>query len=228
MIHETLRSLRKENGFSQAQVSEFLSENGSSVTQKAVSRWECGASQPTIEQFLLLCRLYNVPDILAVFGGQARQEDKLNALGKKRLQEYARLLAADKEFSVPRKESPTPKLRSIPLYDLPVSAGTGQFLDSESFELIDADESVPASVSFAVRISGDSMSPRFDDGQIVYIKQQQTLLNGEIGIFLLNGDAYCKELSTGEGLRLISLNPLYQPIHVGQWDEFKVLGKVML
>ncbi len=227
MIHETLRRLRKENGLSQIQTAQFLAENGSSVTQKAVSRWECGASQPTIEQFLLLCRLYNVRDVLSVFDGQSEYSEKLNSLGKKRLQEYARLLEADEEFSAVRHERAVRITRSIPLYDLPVSAGTGQFLDSDSFELIEADQSVPLSASFAVRIRGNSMIPRFSDGQIVYIKQQQTLSDGEIGVFLLNGDAYCKELSYSDGLELISLNPQYQPIKINQWDEFRVLGKVI-
>lgn len=226
-IHETLRKLRKERGLSQAQAAQFLTGHGASVTQKAVSRWECGASQPNIEQFLLLCELYEVRDVLAAFLGWQQLGDSLNALGKKRLREYIRLLEADEEFSSAVRECPVQLTRAIPLYDLPVSAGTGQFLDSESYELIDVDETVPLSATFAVRIRGDSMTPRFVDGQIVYIKQQQTLSSGEVGIFILNGDAYCKVLSGDDGLELLSLNGRYTPICVAEYDDFRVLGKVI-
>ena len=71
------------------------------------------------------------------------------------------------------------------------------------------------------------MLPRFMDRQIVYVKQQQTLLPGEIGIFLLDGDAYCKMLSQEDGKSLISLNPAYRPIPIGEFSELRILGKVV-
>ena len=58
---------------------------------------------------------------------------------------------------------------------MPVSAGPGAFLDSDSYEELEVDESVPASADYAVRISGDSMTPRFVDRQIVFVKEQPTL-----------------------------------------------------
>lgn len=76
-------------------------------------------------------------------------------------------------------------------------AGIGRFrrfLDSDSYTLIDVDENVPEAATLAVRISGDSMTPLFNDGQIVYVHHQQELENGEIGIFVLNGEAFCKNL----------------------------------
>ncbi len=36
-----------------------------------------------------------------------------------------------------------------------------------------------------MRVAGDSMTPRFVDRQIIYVKQQQTLDEGEIGVFML-------------------------------------------
>ena len=82
-----------------------------------------------------------------------------------------------------------------------------QFLDSDNYDLIEVGEDVPANTDFGVRIAGDSMEPRFRDGQIVWVHQQQTVENGEIGIFLYNGDSYCKKFSsTEDGVQLISLN----------------------
>jgi repressor LexA len=78
-----------------------------------------------------------------------------------------------------------------------------------------------------VRISGDSMLPRFVDQQIVYVKPQQTLAPREIGIFILNGEAYCKQLGGENDIRLMSLNGKYEPIIIRENDDFRVLGKVV-
>ncbi len=114
--------------------------------------------------------------------------------------------------------------RKLRLYDIPVSAGRGNYLDESSCEMIDADELVPDCADFAVRVSGDSMMPRFVDRQIVFIHGQQEIAEGELGVFLLNDEAYLKK--SGNGC-LISLNPSYSPIPVGADDEFRVLGKVV-
>ncbi len=223
---EILRQLRAGRGWSQIEVSQKLEALGCSASQKAVSRWERGSTEPGIRQFLALCELYEVRDVLAVFGDKAPAE-KLNAQGQKRVREYIRLLEQDAEFALHPRERQPLRLRTIPLYDLPVSAGTGQFLDSSDYTLLEVDESVPLSATFAVRIRGDSMLPRFQDRQIVYVKQQQTLEPGEIGIFLLDGDAYCKQLSREDGTALVSLNPAYRPIPIREFSELRILGKVV-
>ena len=109
-----------------------------------------------------------------------------------------------------------------------MSAGTGEFLDSEDYEIIQVGAEVPDNADFGVRISGDSMMPRFVDGQMVCIEQTDVLLNGEIGIFYLNGNAYCKKLqSTNEGTYLISLNEKYKPIKVENEASLKTFGRVL-
>lgn len=226
-VCDTLRALRLEKGVSQTQTAEYLTQRGCAVTQRAVSKWERGDTQPNTEQFLLLCELYGVRDVLGVFRGAPDELFGLNAEGRRRVREYIRLLSADREFALSPSGEGAGAARTIPLYDLPASAGTGQFLDSESYELLEADAAVPISATFAVRVNGDSMTPRFVDRQIVYVKQQQTLATGECGIFILNGSAYCKVLGERGGTELISINKKYPPIKVGEYDEFRVLGKVV-
>ena len=70
------------------------------------------------------------------------------------------------------------------------------------------------------------MTPLFTDGQTVYVRQQQELENGDIGIFVLNGEAFCKKLDS-ENERLISLNPKYPPIVLGDYSDLRVVGKVV-
>lgn len=53
--------------------------------------------------------------------------------------------------------------RKLNLFDLPVSAGTGQFLDSDRFSEIEVGAEVAASADFGVRVAGDSMEPLYLD-----------------------------------------------------------------
>jgi len=213
-----LKRLRAASGFSQIEVAEMLTAQGVSVTNKSVSKWEQGASKPEVMTFLRLCRLYGVRDPYTVFLGN---ENALNSIGLQRISEYTGLLMNDPRFT--ETAEPTPA-RVIPLYDMPASAGVGVFLDYADFIDIEVDDSVPYDVDYALRISGDSMWPSYDHGQVVYVRKQERLHLGEIGIFVLNSEVYCKELGRGE---LISHNEEYKPISVSQYDAFYVLGKVL-
>ena len=118
--------------------------------------------------------------------------------------------------------------RILPLYRLAVSAGTGEFLDGEGYDAVEVGEEVSPLADFGVRISGDSMEPRFVHGQIVWVKRQETLRAGEIGVFLYNGAGYCKRLERSGGrVELVSLNSAYPPIRVGPADELRVFGRVV-
>jgi Predicted transcriptional regulator len=114
--------------------------------------------------------------------------------------------------------------RLLRLYNMPVSAGNGNYLVGGEYGMIEVENTVPNSADYAVRVSGDSMLPRFVDQQIIFIHEQPVLDEGEIGIFCLNNDAYLKKLGRG---CLISLNPEYVPIPISDHDDFKVFGKVV-
>ena len=96
-------------------------------------------------------------------------------------------------------------------------------------EIVCIDESIlPEDITFGVRISGDSMEPEFHDGQIAWVLQQESVANGEIGIFALNGEAYIKKLQNDtDGIFLISLNEKYAPIKVSKNDRLDIFGKVL-
>ena len=119
--------------------------------------------------------------------------------------------------------------RSIDIFENAVSAGTGNFLVDGPKETVLIDESImPEDTTFGVRISGDSMEPEFHDGQIAWVLQQESVANGEIGIFALNGEAYIKKLQNDkDGIFLISLNEKYAPIKVSENDRLDIFGKVL-
>ena len=67
------------------------------------------------------------------------------------------------------------------------------------------------------------MEPAFHDHDMVYVHQQETLDDGEIGIFSLNDNAYIKKLKNdSDGTFLMSLNQKYAPIpvHLDRDDLF--------
>ncbi len=107
-------------------------------------------------------------------------------------------------------------------YDFPVSAGTGEFLDSQTVSIAELELEPPRGTSFILRISGDSMEPEFHNGDHVYVSATETVEYGEIGIFVCAGSVYMKEY-TPEGLH--SLNPAYELI---RGDEgTRCLGRVL-
>ena len=229
-LGEIIAKSREEKNISQKELAGMLSAEGIQVTNQAVSKWENGSTLPNAVQFLALCKTLNITDIYGTFIGKKQKTpfDTLNAVGKKKAEEYIDLLYRSGLYT---DEQPVPKiipLRTLPLYHISVSAGTGQFLDSDLYDMIEVDEKVPVSANFGVRISGDSMEPQYMDGQIVWVQQQQTIQSGEIGIFLYNGDAYCKKFeSNAGGSSLISLNKAYEPIQITEMDELRVFGKVV-
>jgi SOS-response transcriptional repressor LexA len=109
---------------------------------------------------------------------------------------------------------------------MPASAGTGQFLDSDNYEIIEV-SNAPAHTTFLLRASGDSMEPKIHDGDILYIKQQPTVEDEEIGVFFLDGNVYVKKQDSKDGVyKLISLNPAYEPIEIDS-DNCRCYGKVL-
>lgn len=224
-IGKTLRMLRTEAGLTQKEVARRLSQTLKPITHQAVSKWETGDAQPGVLQFLALCRLYGVEDVFGAFWPRA--EETLNAEGRRKLREYEQLLRLSGLYA-PAPARPPQTARTLRLYALPASAGTGQFLDGDDCELVEAGADVPDSADFGVRLAGDSMAPRFADGQVVWVKEQPTLQTGEIGLFYYDGCAWCKKLEIGaEGARLLSLNPKYAPIPVAQPDDLRIFGKVV-
>ena len=116
------------------------------------------------------------------------------------------------------------KIYQGPYYDMPVSAGTGNPLDEEYPEKVDLTEQPPKGTDFIVRVSGDSMEPTYHDGDKLFVKEQPSIEIGEIGIFVVDGNAYVKELGVD---RLISHNEKYSDIIINEYIRNECCGKVL-
>ena len=109
-----------------------------------------------------------------------------------------------------------------------VSAGTGYDLDGiDKWDTIDIEDSPEArEADFCLTISGNSMEPIYYDGDIVLIRSQPDIDNGEIGIFIIENAGYIKKFG---GDRLISLNAEYDDILFSDYDpnEIRCVGLVI-
>jgi len=229
-IGATLAELRKDKRFMQKDVAARLSDYGFSVTAKSIYNWEKDISQPNIQQFLALCDILGVNDVLWRFARIHKGPYAgLNQDGRVKAREIIDLLFHIDMFrDDPEEDTDITVPRLIRLYDIPASAGTGNFLDDSGHEMIEAPNYVPFSADFALRVSGDSMEPLYQDGQIIWIKEQEVLDSGEIGIFIYSGDVYCKKLIVdGDRACLRSLNPEYEDIWIQDDYGFKTVGKVV-
>lgn len=229
---DTLRALRRKHDYLQQDIADKLNKAGVPATKTQVSRWETGINNPTIDQFIGLCDIYGVKDVHAVFanGDLSDLEYAINRQGMEKLAEYKKLLVASGLYApVKLDERVIPfRRRTAPMYDIGASAGTGQFLDSDSYEMVEVPDNVPDSATFGLRVCGDSMEPTLEDGQAVWVQMQPSLENGEVGIFYLDGKAYVKEYrQTEKGVFLVSHNEKYAPIAIKEYNETRIYGKVV-
>lgn len=115
--------------------------------------------------------------------------------------------------------------RSILLYDLPVSAGPGVYLDDTTADSINVpDNDKTKSADYALRIKGNSMEPKYHDGDILLVENTDSVEVGELGIFILDGNGYFKKYG---GETLISLNPEYGDILLREYAEAVCCGRVV-
>ena len=86
---------------------------------------------------------------------------------------------------------------------------------------------------FALRIKGDSMEPRFVEGDVVIVRKQQTADSGDIVVALVNGDsATIKKLKRHQnGITLVPSNSAYEPMYYSNEEIMElpihILGKVV-
>ena len=120
---------------------------------------------------------------------------------------------------------------SVIVYDQVSAAGLGNYLDDPvSHEEQYPANKVPEGTEFGVRISGTSMAPTIPDGATAFVQSRSTIQPGQIGIFLVSGEAFCKKLVVDRQSRRIilkSLNPEAKDRIVEESDTFSTMGLVL-
>ncbi|MCC8294761.1 helix-turn-helix domain-containing protein [Staphylococcus pseudintermedius] len=108
------------------------------------------------------------------------------------------------------------------------SAGTGETLIDGVEFTTQYNGHIP-NHDFALQVNGDSMEPMFEDKEIIFIDKTKQINSGQIGIFVIDGEAYLKKVFINEeGIRLVSLNSKYPDLFFDKNHDIKVAGKVIL
>lgn len=171
------------------------------VQRAAVQKWECGTVKNLKRDTIKkLSEIFNVPPSSFI----------------------------DDEYMTYNNIIPIPKMNRIPLVGT-IACGT-PILANENLEgEVITPEDIKA--DFALRCKGDSMiDARIMNGDIVYIRQQPTVENGEIAAVLIDEEATLKRVYLSDNtVTLVACNSKYQPfVYTGeQLDQIRILGKAV-
>lgn len=111
-------------------------------------------------------------------------------------------------------EEKTANSISIPILG-DVSAGYPMFAEENIIGYEDISASmVTQGEYFALRINGDSMLPRMKKGDIVIVKRQSYIEDGQVGVILVNGDSATIKIvhQRTDGIMLSPTNPDFPPL----------------
>jgi len=222
-----LKEARLAKNLKQEELAELIGAKSPS----AVSTWEVGKAKPDCVTLLRICEVLHIsPNQLLGFNVNVdtptlnewailHKYRDIDEIGKDAV---SAVLDAEYRRVVKPKKA---RLLKLDFYNYPASAGTGNFLETETPDEIVVKECAEAEAAdYVIPISGDSMEPSYHGGDKVFVEKCDSVEIGEVGIFVVNGDAYIKEL----GNRcLISHNSAYKPIKIGSSDSVYCCGRVL-
>lgn len=173
------------------------------VQRAAVQKWECGKVQNLKRETIKkLADIFSVP--------------------------ASSFIDDENEIFINDNIISMPKMNRIPL--LGTIACGEPILAAEN---LDGEVTIPEDIKadFALRCKGDSMiDARILDGDIVYIRQQPTVNNGEIAAVLIGDDATLKRVFISKGtITLVACNSKYEPfVYSGEAiEQIRILGKAV-
>jgi len=248
-LKDRIKLIRQREDLTQAEFSIKLG-----LSRNAIASYEIGHRSPMENVILSICREFNVnyewlkngrgemfadQDILDLIETVLARE---NEFTKRVFRSFAKLPDADWEALERLIDSISdqaaggysvinefPQYADMKGFSLPVSAGRGIPLDGCEEEVIAVPVSVlVAKADYVIRVAGDSMTPFYEDGDILLVKEQGYIDHGEVGIFCLNGEGFVKQLYKLNGdTRLISMNKKYPDVVIHDYDRIDCRGKVI-
>lgn len=218
-------------------VTAYKMSKDTGISDRLIGYWRKGEKLPGAENLLTIANYFGISVDYLLTGQRPdaepnTDEQELLTLYN-RLSDVSKSWIKDRADALYKLEAPPkytsevgePESRQIPFSVLKVSAGSGEYLDSvqmEPIRIVSNDRT--AAADFAVKIAGDSMEPQYSDGDIVLVKSQPAVELGQIGIFIIDGHGYIKQLGERE---LISLNPDYANILLHEYQEIECKGLVL-
>ena len=225
-----LKQARENKGYNQKQFAERLG-----VTPTRLNYWEKDKREPDVAIIKQIAQILDVSSDWLIGNNLINVDITLSANEKQHIKKYRSLdhygrKAVDSLIDIELERCSVvvelPRLITLPMADLPASAGTGQWLDEnghfEGIDVIDTPQARTANI--IIKVSGDSMEPLFHDGDALLVERQERMEQGEIGVFIIDGCGYIKKLGHNE---LISVNPDYDNIPLTAQNSVKCYGKVV-
>lgn len=192
------------------------------IKYNVFTTWKTRGTEPPTKFLIQICDFLGVTPYYLLTGKEKSSslpEDELELLTYyKELPEREQMkligrASALAEVYKDQIEEPKQPIISINCSQNRVSAGIGEELfDYEQWDTVDVIETpVSRKADFMLIVDGESMSPKFHDGDYVLVRQQPAVELGQIGIFYVDGKGYIKKY---DGDYLISLNPDYDDIYI--------------
>ena len=127
---------------------------------------------------------------------------------------------------------PSENIYQIPVF-ASVSAGLGAYAEENIIDympiVIDNSYDVPDMIG--IKVKGDSMYPKIEDGDIIVVRKQESVDSGDVAVLLLDdNDGLVKKVVYGDDwIELHSFNPEYQTRRFDGPDvqRLRVVGKVL-
>ena len=252
MIAERLRLLRREQGMTKRGLVADLAINYSTY-----ANYESGFREPNSEVLRNLARHFGVSlDYLLGVSDNRKRADEIAVLCEaehdhivnfRRLDIHGRemvTLVMDKELErvittnakphVVKEKPPEGKWVVLQVFQQRASAGLGSYLSDEHGDDFETMRFMATPISqradFCVKVKGESMEPRICDGDIVFVKAVPRVDIDNVGIFMYEGEAFCKRLRLDEKRNMIfleSLNKAYAPKYIHNPDHLRTVGLVI-
>ena len=234
MIGKKLKELRKQKGLTIAEAAEIFN-----VSTRTYTYYEAEGREPNIEMLCKLADYYNttvdyllgrpVPppptleDMLEHYD-LSDTERKFFALYVKIERRYRESLVEAIETAAEKPDSRCVVVY-LPVSEAKVSAGTGVYVaDYNTWEKLPFIDTGAHDLDgcYVLCIKGDSMEPKFFDGDHIIVDPEQIPEEGEIGIFVIGDEGFVKMLGHG---CLRSLNKKYDDIPIT--EDTRSCGKVL-
>lgn len=228
---DKIRAYRMARGLSQPQLAKLVG-----VTKNAVTNWEAGSTRPDLTYFPALCTHLGISadmllDIPGYNEGTSKAEQEHLKLYRSLDCYQQRCVDALMESMIENemlafREHCIETFTRLGHDELPASAGTGIPLtdDSEREYVFLKNSRNVCRADTIITVSGDSMLPTYKDGDELLVEYTPEINEGEIGIFVVDGEGFVKEYRS-DGLH--SHNPNYKVIRPTQDDNFRCIGRVL-
>lgn len=230
IIAENITHFRKQRGITQKELAKEVGITASTMTDymKLRSAPSFGVIQKLADYFGVkksdidtTFKEESINSSSAVLSKSKIQSiyDELEPLEQRKVVTYAEKIRDEQEKR--RKAKINEVSEAISLYQVEVVSETaaacgfnyGFGYEDTDRETIEVDEQPPRH-DIATKVSGDSMQPDYQDGDILYLVDKGlTTYNGDLAVIAYGDRSYFKRIYTENGrLRLVSLNDKYEDI----------------